>query len=36
MPDTGFGSSQVLFMGIGLMLAGGAAAFAVSRRSAQF
>ncbi len=32
LPDTGAGSNQLLIVGIGLMLAGGVAAFAVSRR----
>ncbi|WP_092616131.1 choice-of-anchor G family protein [Jiangella sp. DSM 45060] len=32
LPDTGAGSNQLLIVGIGLMLAGGIAAFAVSRR----
>ncbi|SDU81372.1 choice-of-anchor G family protein [Jiangella alkaliphila] len=32
LPDTGAGSNQLLVVGIGLMLSGGLAAFAVSRR----
>ncbi|SDU81366.1 LPXTG-motif cell wall anchor domain-containing protein [Jiangella alkaliphila] len=32
LPDTGAGSSQLLILGLGLVLAGGIAAYAVSRR----
>ncbi|WP_162606628.1 choice-of-anchor G family protein [Jiangella asiatica] len=32
LPDTGAGSSQLLILGLGLMLAGGIAAYAVTRR----
>ncbi len=32
LPDTGAGSSQLLIIGLGLMLAGGLAAYAVSRK----
>ncbi len=32
LPDTGAGSSQLLILGLGLLLAGGIAAYAVSRR----
>ena len=32
LPDTGAGSSQLLMLGLGLVLAGGIAAYAVSRR----
>ncbi|WP_298331435.1 LPXTG cell wall anchor domain-containing protein, partial [Haloactinopolyspora sp.] len=32
LPDTGAGSSQLLIIGLGLMFAGGIAAYAVTRR----